>query len=160
MFHCSWLNTKEWNCCEWLSMHVQGSVLSCFNRVRLFLTLWTVARQALLSMGFSRQEYCSGLPCPSPGDSPDPEIKPAVSCITCIGRQILYHWATWEAPSSMEEGMATHYSILAWRMPWIEERDGLQSLGWQRVGRNFIYTHIHGQRVRVHTERVANLPSK
>ena len=37
---------------------------------------WTVAHQALLSMGFSKQEYWSGLPFPSPGDLPDPGIKP------------------------------------------------------------------------------------
>ena len=40
--------------------------LSRFHRVRLFATLWTVAHQAPLSMGFSRQEHCSGLPCPAP----------------------------------------------------------------------------------------------
>ena len=40
-------------------------------------TLWTVAHQAPLSMGFPRQEYWSGLPFPSPGDLPDPEIEPA-----------------------------------------------------------------------------------
>ena len=40
------------------------------------VTTWTVARQALLSMGFSRQEYWSGLPCPSPGEDPDPGIEP------------------------------------------------------------------------------------
>ena len=42
----------------------------------LFPTLWTVARQAPLSMGFSRQEYWSGLPFPSPGDLSDPRIEP------------------------------------------------------------------------------------
>ena len=41
------------------------------------VTLWTVARQDPLSMGFSRQEYWSGLPCPSSGDLPDPGIEPA-----------------------------------------------------------------------------------
>ena len=46
------------------------------SRVRLFVTLWTVACQAPLSMGFSRQEYESGLPCPPPGDLPDPGIEP------------------------------------------------------------------------------------
>ena len=46
------------------------------SRVRLFATLWTVAYQAPLSMGFSRQEYWSGLPFPSPGDLPDPRIEP------------------------------------------------------------------------------------
>ena len=49
-------------------------VLSCFSRVQCFETLWTVAHQAPLSMGFSRQEYWSGLPCPPPGDLPDPGI--------------------------------------------------------------------------------------
>ena len=46
------------------------------SRVRLFATPWTVAYQAPLSMGFSRQEYWSGVPFPSPGDLPDPGIKP------------------------------------------------------------------------------------
>ena len=51
-------------------------VLSCFSHVGLFVTLWTVACLAPLSMGFSRQEYWSGLPCPPPGDLPNPGIKP------------------------------------------------------------------------------------
>ena len=46
------------------------------SRVRLFATPRTVAYQASQSMGFSRQEYCSGLPFPSPGDLPDPGIEP------------------------------------------------------------------------------------
>ena len=44
--------------------------------VQLFATPWTVAHQAPLSTGFSRQEYWSGLPCPLPGDLTDPAIKP------------------------------------------------------------------------------------
>ena len=46
------------------------------SRVRLFATPWSVAYQAPPSMGFSRQEYWSGLPFPSPGDLPDPGVKP------------------------------------------------------------------------------------
>ena len=46
------------------------------SRDQLFTTLWTIACQASLSMGFSRQEYWSGLPFPSPGDLPDPGIEP------------------------------------------------------------------------------------
>ena len=47
--------------------------LTCrFSRVRLFTTLWTVARQAPLSMGFSKQEYWNGLPFPSLGHLPNP----------------------------------------------------------------------------------------
>ena len=45
------------------------------NSGRLFETLWTVAHQAPLSMGFSRQEYWSGLPFPSPENLPDPGIE-------------------------------------------------------------------------------------
>ena len=51
-------------------------MLNCFSFVQLFATLWTVALQPPLSMGFSRQEYCSGLPCPSPGDLSNPGIEP------------------------------------------------------------------------------------
>ena len=72
------------------AIHQLGArVLSCFSCVRFFATLWTVAHPAPLSMGFSREEYWSGLPCPPPGDLPDPGIKPA--SVSCIGRWILYH---------------------------------------------------------------------
>ena len=50
-------------------------MLSHFGRVQLFATLRTVAHQASMSKGLSRQEYWSGLPCSSPGDLPDPGIK-------------------------------------------------------------------------------------
>ena len=50
-------------------------MFNCFSCVRLFVTLWTVARQVPLTMEFTRQEYWSGLPCPPPGDLPDPGIK-------------------------------------------------------------------------------------
>ena len=56
------------------------------SHVRLFTTLRTTACQAPLSSGISRQEYWSGLPCPSPGDPPDSGIKPASLC--------LLHWQT------------------------------------------------------------------
>ena len=50
--------------------------MESLSRVRLFVTPWTVAYQASPSMGFSRQEYWSGLPFSSPGDLPKPGIKP------------------------------------------------------------------------------------
>ena len=52
-------------------------VLSHFSHVRLFVTLWTVAHQTPLSMGFTSQEYWSKLPCPLLGDDLDPAIEPA-----------------------------------------------------------------------------------
>ena len=54
-------------------VHSHTSSLSC---AQIFLTSWTVRYQAPLSMGFSRQEYWSGLPFASPGDLPDPGIEP------------------------------------------------------------------------------------
>ena len=56
-------------------------------------TPWTIALQTPLSMGFSRQEYWSGLPCPAPGDLPNTGIKPTFPMIPAL---IPYHRATWE----------------------------------------------------------------
>ena len=65
-------------------------MLSCFSRVRLFATPWTVAHQAPLSMGFFRQEYCSGLPFPSPEDLPDSPVSPALQ----VDSLLLSHWGS------------------------------------------------------------------
>ena len=51
-------------------------MLSHFSLVQLFVTLWIIAHQAPLFTGFFRQEYLSGLPCPAPGDLPNPGIEP------------------------------------------------------------------------------------
>ena len=94
-------------------------------------------------MGFSRQEYWSGVPLPSPGDLPNPEIKPwsptsqadylpseppgmpamQETCVRSLGRE-----------DPLEKEMATHSSTLAWKIPWMEEPGRLQSMGLQRVG--------------------------
>ena len=80
-------------------------VLSLLSRVRVFVTPWTVAHQAPLLMRFPRQKYWSGLPFPSPGDLPNPGMKPMSYASPALaggffffffGRQILYHWATWD----------------------------------------------------------------
>ena len=65
-------------------------MLSQFSHVQFFVTPWTVACQALLFMGFSRQEYWSGLPCPPPGNFPHPRIEPLHPC--------LLHWQTGSSP--------------------------------------------------------------
>ena len=64
---------------KWCEIYM--CVLSRFIRAWLFATPWTITCQASLSMGFSRQEYWSGLPCPPPGDLPDPGI--ALTFFTC-----------------------------------------------------------------------------
>ena len=55
---------------------MKRSEMQSLSRVRLFATPWTIAYQASPSMGFSRQEYWSGLPFPSPGDLPYPGLEP------------------------------------------------------------------------------------
>ena len=66
--------------------------------VQLFVTSWTVACQASLSMGFSRLEYWSGLPYLPPGDPPNPGIKPAFLTSPALAGRFFLTKATWEAP--------------------------------------------------------------
>ena len=69
------------------------------SRVRLCATLWTIACQAPLSMGFSRQEYWSGLPFPSPGYLPNPEIEIASLMSPGLAGRFFTTIITWEAPT-------------------------------------------------------------
>ena len=71
-------------------------MLSHFSCVQFFAILWSVAHQAPLSMGFSRQEYWSGLSFPSPGDLPDPGIKPASLKSPALAGRFFTTMATWE----------------------------------------------------------------
>ena len=72
-------------------------VLSHFSCIQRFVTLWTVARQAPLSMGLSRQEYWSRLPFPSPGDLPNPGIKPTSLTSPALAGRFFTTSAAWEA---------------------------------------------------------------
>ena len=75
-------------------------MLSLFSCVWLYVTLWAVAHQASLSMGFSRQEYWSGLPCPPPGNPADPGIKPVSLMSPALAAGFFTNGATWEAPKN------------------------------------------------------------
>ena len=74
-------------------------VLSHFSCVCLFATLWTVVCQAPLSMGFSRQEYWSGLPFPPPGDLSNPGIEPTSLTSPALAGGFFTFNTTWEAPN-------------------------------------------------------------
>ena len=67
------------------------SVCVCSVMSDSFVTPWTVAYQAPLSMRFSRQEYSSGLPFPPPGNLSQPRDRTCISFVSGIGRQIPYH---------------------------------------------------------------------
>ena len=73
---------------------LHACMLSCFSCIWLFVTPWTVAHQALLCMGFSKQKYWSGLPCPPLGDLPDPGIEPASPTTPALQADsfLLGHW--------------------------------------------------------------------
>ena len=72
--------------------------LNCFSCVWFFATLWTVACQFSLSMGFFRQEYWSRLPFPPPGDLPDPGIEPKSLMSPAFADGFFTARTTWEAP--------------------------------------------------------------
>ena len=69
-------------------------MLSHFSHVLLFAMLWTVTHQAPLSMGFSRQEYWNGLPCPPPGHLTDPGFEPTSPMAPALQADslLLSHW--------------------------------------------------------------------
>ena len=67
-------------------LHIHECVPNHFSHVQFFATLWAVAHQAPLSMGFPRQEYWSGLPLPPLGNLPDPGMEPAALYVSCIGK--------------------------------------------------------------------------
>ena len=77
-----------------------------------FATPWTAPRQAPLSMGFSRQEYWSRLPCPPPGDLPHPGTEPASLTSACIGRRFFTTGATCEAAQIKHNHRHANWSSL------------------------------------------------
>ena len=87
---CCLLRELKLGLCNRQHMYIRMCGLSHFSHVQLFATPWTIACQAPLSMGFSRQEYWSGLPFPSPGDLPNPGLNPHLSR--------LLHWQVGSLP--------------------------------------------------------------
>ena len=75
-------------------------MLSRFGHVQLCMTLWTIAHQAPLSTGFSRQEYWSGLPCPPPGGLPNPGIEPLFLVSAALAGGFFTASATYKARKS------------------------------------------------------------
>ena len=72
-------------------------MLSHFSNIQLFVILWTIGYQPPLSMGFSKQEYWSRLPCPSLGDIPKPGIKPESLASPALAGRFFTTRVTWEA---------------------------------------------------------------
>ena len=84
---------------------------------------WTVAHQAPMSMGFSKQEYWSGLPFPPPGDLPDPGIKPAVPALQADSLLL-------ESPGKSPEShdSAKHFAFIYLLISSSEQPHGINTL--------------------------------
>ena len=121
--------TLEWVAISFSNEWKWKVKVKSLSRVWLLATPWTAVYQAPPCMGFSRQEYWSGVPLPRdfPGDS--------------VGKESAWNIGDW-IPSlgredPLEEGMAIHSSILAWRIPWTAEPGRLQFMGSRRVRHNW-----------------------
>ena len=102
------------HCCMWAfsGYDEHGAVhAKSLSHVQLFATLWTVAFQAPLSMGFSRQKHWSGLPCPPPGDLPNSGVKPASLISPVLAGGSFTTSVTWKASCSSQ---ASHCSGFFW----------------------------------------------
>ena len=90
-------------------------ILNRFSHVWLFKTSWTVAYPAPLSMGFSRQEYWSGLPCPASGDLPDPGIEPSSLTSPALEGRFFTTSSSWVdcyTPTAVSMSPYTHTHVL------------------------------------------------
>ena len=92
-------------------MSVYVCMLSCFSCVQLFATPWTIARQAPLSMGFSRQEYWSVLLCLPPRDLINPGFEPTFLTFSALAGGFFTTTTTWEALIANECLLNGKYSI-------------------------------------------------
>ena len=103
----------------------------CFSRIQLCVILWTVARQAPLSMGFSREEYWIGLPFPPPGDLPDLRIESTSPTSPALAGRLFTTSATWEAQSTWYFQAVSHPSTNQAQTCWPSEvrQDWVHS-GW------------------------------
>ena len=119
----SFFGVIRYLCCGYACMP------SHFNHVWLFTTSWTVAQQAPLSMGFSRQEYGRGLPYPPPGDLPDPGIDSMSLPSPALAGGFFTISAIWEACCGYS---GSHFELLlslyikpacktAWRTPHLSQ---------------------------------------
>ena len=98
-------------------------MLGLFSHVRLFVALQTVAHQAPLSIGFSSQEYQSGLPCLPPGDLPNPGIEPMSLMSLALAGRFFTTGTTWKPPHTV-----LYCPILSYNQPHAKNIDSTQEI--------------------------------
>ena len=126
-------------------------MLSCFCYVGLFVILWTVVHQAPVSMGFSRQEYWSGLPCPLP------EIKPAFLRSPTLPGEFFTTSTTWEA----HKMWSVQFSSVAQSCPTLWDPMNLSTPGLPVHHQllEFTQTHVHQVSDAIHPSHPLSSPS-
>ena len=130
---------------------MHACVLSCFSHVWHGATLWTVAHQATLSMGFSRQEYLSGLPCPPPGYLLYPGIEPVSLTSPALAGSIYTTNANWEVQfSSVAQSCPTLCDPMNCSTPGLPVHHQLPE---------FTQTHIHRVRDAIQPSHSLSCPS-
>ena len=110
-----------------LKAKMHACMLSRFSQVCLFVTLWIVAHQTPLTMGFSRQEYWSGLPRPPLGDLPDPGIEPRSPESPALAGGFFTTSVTWETLKPKELVHFNNHIFLKNLKP----RNCVHALHWQ-----------------------------
>ena len=108
-----------------------------FSHVRLFAPLWTIVHQVSLSMGFSRQEYWSGLPCPPPGYRPHPRIEPVSPAAPALQVDSL-PLSYWEAHCAYYIHTKTHSGFCSCN--WESGTFFLTTEGWLKKWKIFLFT--------------------
>ena len=121
--------TLEWVAISFSNAWKWKVKVKLLSHVWLLATPWTAAHQAPTSMGFSRQEYRSGVPLPSPFTI----VLMAIAVLTFCGWVTILNSKLLVSIKLTEKAMAPHSSTLAWKIPWTEEPGRLQSTGWLRV---------------------------
>ena len=121
----------------------KNQICTCFSQVLLFATLWTLAHQAPLSMGFSKKECWSGLPCPPPDGFPEWRIEPASLTSPALAGRLFTTSVTWEAPNSLhlspkenQQDRLMWLNISRIKNHWGDFTGGNLSHDW--VGRDFV----------------------
>ena len=99
-------------------------VVSSLSHVHLFVTPWTVAHQAPLSMGFSRHEYWGGLPFPSSGALPNPGTESASHGFPTLAGLFFITSATWEAPGDPKFQVKTCPIPMLSELTTVRSREG------------------------------------
>ena len=108
MVHKTWIHTNSLNTTIPMApVHHKRVCVCVLGHVWLFVTLWTVAHQTPLSMGFSKQEHGNGLPCPPPGHFPDPGIELASLVSPALASGFFTTSTTWEAHKRVQTDTCT-----------------------------------------------------